>query len=95
MRLLQEAQGTSLSVHAALCTEKTQEVVQGTPTLTRALSTGATPQLSTPRTPIGSPPRSSRAVENQRTPLNIAVLMMMEAAMRTYYYWHNCKGDYL
>ena len=78
MRLLQEAQETSLSVHAALCTEKTQEVVQDTPPLTRAPSTGATPQLSTPRTPMGSPPRSSKAVESQRTPLvfNIAVLMM-------------------
>ena len=26
---------------------------------------------------------------------NIAVLMMMDATMRTYYYWHNCMGDYL
>ena len=63
MRLLQEVQETSLSVHAALCNEKSREgaaqLIENVIVRSPAPSTGATPERSTPHTPTGSPPHRS------------------------------------
>ena len=73
IRLLQEVQETSLSVHAAICTEQIREdeppTILNTPPRTRAPSTGTTPQPTSPRIPMRFPPRRSPVVETQRTPL--------------------------
>ena len=73
IRLLQEVQETSLSVHAAICTEQIREdeppTILNTPLRTRASSTGTTPQPTSPRIPMRFPPRRSPVVETQRTPL--------------------------
>ena len=72
-RLLQEAQETSLSVHAALCNEKSREgaaqPIENEAVRSPAPSTGATPERSTPHTPTGSPPHRSPITETPRTPM--------------------------
>ena len=74
MRLLQEVQETSLSVHAALCNEKSREgtaqLIENVIVRSPAPSTGATPERSTPHTPTGSPPHRSPVTETDpRTPV--------------------------
>ena len=73
MRLLQEAQETSLSVHAALCKDKSREraaqPMENTSVLSPAPSTGATPERSIPHTPTGSPLHRTPDTETPRTPV--------------------------
>ena len=74
MRLLQKVQETSLSVHAALCNEKSREgtaqLIENVIVRSPAPSTGATPERSTPHTPTGSPPHRSPVTETDpRTPV--------------------------
>ena len=73
MRLLQEVHEASLSVHAALCNEKSREgaaqPIENKIVRSPAPSTRVTPERSTPHTLTGSPPHRSPVTEIPRAPM--------------------------
>ena len=73
MKIMQEVQEASLTVHAALCGDKSRahlvEDVQTNVERSPAPSTGATPPRQTPHTPVMSPPTLSPTAEISPSPI--------------------------
>ena len=73
MKIMQEVHEASLTVHAALCGDKSREHlvedVQTNVERSPAPSTGATPPRQTPHTPVMSPPTLSLAAEISPSPI--------------------------
>ena len=96
MKIMQEVQEASLTVHAALCGDKSREHedVQTNVERSPAPSTGTTPPRQTPHTPVMSPQLCLYLLKFHPAPFNNVVSMTMVARMRTYYVWHKFKDGY-
>ena len=88
MKVLQEAQETSLSAHVAICREKSRDTVVGA---SPAYSTGTPPSPVGVRTPLGSPPTAHATEEQLKSPEKfrriIHILMTMMAMLKILEDW--------